>query len=424
VSAQPSPWLSAKLVDLVPLDDKVNYGVVQPGASCDDGIPLIRVGDLDAEVIDRRALKRIAPAVDSSYSRSRLRGDEVLLACVGSIGTVALADETLAGCNIARAVARIRCGARIDRRFLAWYLRSPACQRYFLSETRTVAQPTLNIRQIEQLVVPLPPPPEQRRIADILDKADAIRRKRKEAIALTEELLRSAFLEMFGDPVTNPKGWDVKPLGTVIDKLEAGWSANGESRRRLPTEYGVLKISAVTSGIFRPEEHKAVYAGVIDRELVTPKPGDLLFSRANTRELVAATCLVDREEPMLFLPDKIWRIVLKEEQANGPYLRFLLAHEQFRGELTKTATGTSGSMLNVSMEKLRSLRAPVPSFSLQQRFADFVWKTLRMRRRLETAGEESDRLFHSLVQRAFAGELYAPSTRRCRSFTCTEDAGR
>src|SRR5690606_35141643 len=115
----------------------------------------------------------------------------------------------------------------------------------------------------------VPELPEQRRIADILDKADAIRRKRKEAIALTEELLRSAFLDMFGDPVTNPKGWPVKPLGDVIDHIDAGWSANGDAGERRADEFGVLKVSAVTSGIFRAEEHKAVPASAIDRELVT-----------------------------------------------------------------------------------------------------------------------------------------------------------
>lgn len=70
--------------------------------------------------------------------------------------------------------------------------------------------------KLEATTIPLPVLGEQRRIAEILDKADAIRRRRKEAIALTEELLRSAFLEMFGDPVTNPKGWDLKPFDAVV----------------------------------------------------------------------------------------------------------------------------------------------------------------------------------------------------------------
>lgn len=277
-------------------------------------------------------------------------------------------------------------------------------KRYFLRAAKqTTGIASINKTQLSAFPVPLPPLPEQRRIADILDKADAIRRKRKEAIALTEELLRSAFLEMFGDPVTNPKGWPLKPLGEVIDRLEAGWSANGEPRERTRDEYGVLKISAVTSGIFRPEEHKAVAASVVDRDLVTPRAGDLLFSRANTRELVGATCLVERDEPRLFLPDKLWRVLPRVGVLSAPYLRFLLAHDRFRAELTKTATGTSGSMLNVSMDKLRSLRGPVPPFELQERFSGLWSKTRATAQRQQVSDGDTERLFASLVAGAFSG---------------------
>jgi type I restriction enzyme S subunit len=271
--------------------------------------------------------------------------------------------------------------------------------------TGSAGQKRVPASYLKQATVPLIEPKQQRRIADILDKADAIRRKRKEAIALTEELLRSAFLEMFGDPVTNPNGWPVKPLGDVIASLDAGWSANGDARLRTDDEYGVLKVSAVTSGVFRSEEHKAVPSSAIDRELVTPRRGDLLFSRANTRELVAATCLVERDEPRLFLPDKLWRVVPRTNAATAPYLRFLLAHDRLRSELTKTATGTSGSMLNVSMDKLRGLRAPFPPIEPQMKFASLVWKSLDAKAKHEAAQCTTEDLFNSLVSRAFAGEL-------------------
>ena len=233
----------------------------------------------------------------------------------------------------------------------------------------------------------------------------SIRRKRKQAIALTEELLRSAFLDMFGDPVANPRGWQVREFGDVIEDLDAGWSANGEARQREDDEYGVLKVSAVTSGIFRPEEHKAVAAAEIDRKLITPRAGDLLFSRANTRELVAATCLVEQDSPRLFLPDKLWRIMPNESEATAPYLRFLLSHDRLRYELTRTATGTSGSMLNISMGKLRALRVPIPPVDMQAKFSALVWDSLRAKARTEQAQRESELLFESLVARAFSGAL-------------------
>jgi len=254
----------------------------------------------------------------------------------------------------------------------------------------------------ENLQIPVPPMSEQRRIADMLDMADAVRRKRKDAIGLTDDLLRGTFLEMFGDPVTNPKGWKVRFVGDVVERVEAGWSINGEPRSHVDGEYGVLKISAVTSGYFRPDEHKAVSRSVVDRDLITPRRGDLLFSRANTRELVAATCLVDDHYPSLFLPDKLWRLAPDPSTANPAFLRFLLAHDGFRSELTKTATGTSGSMLNVSMEKLRMLRAPIPPLALQENFDRIVWASLTMKRRQTHAMTHADSLFESLADGAFS----------------------
>lgn len=294
--------------------------------------------------------------------------------------------------------------ADVDSRYLTRCLRWLEPKVLAGTEASSHGTKRLPGQVFENLPIPVPTLSEQRRIADILDKADAIRRKRKDAIALTEELLRSAFLEMFGDPVTNPKGWEVKPLGDVIARLEAGWSANGEARPRTDNEFGVLKISAVTSGSFRASEHKAVPSDAIDRDLVVPRRGDLLFSRANTRELVAATCLVDQDEPRLFLPDKLWRVVPREGASTTAYLRFLLAHDRFRSELTKTATGTSGSMLNVSMAKLSAVRAPFPPFEQQAKFSTFVWKSLAAISRYQDIHDITETLFRSLVARAFAAE--------------------
>jgi len=97
-------------------------------------------------------------------------------------------------------------GPNLDRKYLAYYLRQPSMVDLANSRSTGANLPRLSPKVLETFKIPLPPLEEQRRIAAILDKADGVRRKRKEAIRLTEELLRSTFLEMFGDPVTNPKG--------------------------------------------------------------------------------------------------------------------------------------------------------------------------------------------------------------------------
>ena len=300
----------------------------------------------------------------------------------------------------------IRPGSDIYERYLFYMVWNPSF-RYIAARnmTGTAGQRRVPTNFIKRFEIPLPPFDEQRRIAAILDKADAVRRKRKEAIALTEDLLRSAFLEMFGDPVTNPKGWEIRPLRSVVKQISSGWSANGEEREIEYDEWGVLKISAVTSGQFLPQKHKAVGKPPFPKTLVVPQKGDLLFSRANTRELVAAVCLVERDCERLFLPDKLWKIQTDTSLVNVEYLKFLVSESKYRDLITRKATGTSGSMLNISQKKLLEMLAPIPPIRLQNDFATYVWKTFATREQLTKASTQSENLFNSLLQCAFRGHL-------------------
>lgn len=366
-------------------------------------MPWAKIGDLDAPdgVVNDTEEHLTDEGVDAIRGRVFPAGT-LLLAMYGSVGKLAVAGRDLTT-NQAILGIQVEREDLLDQRYLFWWLESQHQQLQLMA--RGVTQKNLSARIVRGLDVPLPPLPEQRRIAAILDEADALRRKRREAVALLEELQRSAFLEMFGDPVTNPRGWPVMPLRRVVSSIEPGWSAKGSDRPAQAGEWGVLKISAVTTGMFRPEENKSVGNPVFSKEPVVPRRGDLLFSRANTRELVAATCLVDLGVSGLFLPDKLWRISCDPGHAVVEWLRFLLAHDGFRATLTKKATGTSGSMLNVSQEKLLDLDAPVPPLDVQRRFAQAVWAGSEERSRVSSAVEEQDGLFHALLHRAFTGDL-------------------
>lgn len=371
-----------------------------------DGVPSVMPKDIIGDHISADSIARVPEEDAARLAVHRLRAGDIVYARRGDIGRRALVTEQEEGWLCGTGCLRIRTNApSVLPAYMLAYLGHPAVRSWVESKAQGATMLNLNTTILRSLPLRVPPIAEQHRIAVILNTADVVRRKRREAIALTDELLRSAFLEMFGDPVTNPKRWPVKPLATTIERFEAGWSANGEARIRTGDEYGVLKVSAVTSGYFRPKEHKAVAAADVTRELVSPRRGDLLFSRANTRDLVAACCLVERDEPRLFLPDKLWRIVADGRMATPEYLKFLLGHERFRHELTKRATGTSGSMLNISMEKVRSMEIPAPPIALQKRFSSQVWKTYALRERLAEACTVADALFGTLVQRAFRGDL-------------------
>ncbi len=193
-------------------------------------------------------------------------------------------------------------------------------------------------------------------------------------------------------------------FGTVVEDIVAGVSTGGDERPMLAGEWGVLKISAVTSGVFDATEYKVADVQKLKREPVVPKRGDLLFSRANTREMVGATCVVDQDCTNVFLPDKLWRIDLDKSRTNAWFMHHLLHHEAFRAStLGSVATGTSGSMLNISKAKLLQLELPMPAAKVQKRFAAAIEALEDQKRIAETSLRRSEGLFGSLLQGAFGG---------------------
>lgn len=196
-ATNPKGWPTSSLASLVSEGDTINYGVVQPGGDLDDGVPLIRVGDLLEGRVNHQSLKKIASAIEANYKRSRLRGNEILVSCVGSIGVIALADESVKGFNIARAVARIPLGKAVNRMFIAAYLKTDFVQHYFTNELRTVSQPTLNIKQLSETLVILPPLALQmefdRRVAAVEKLKAAHRASLAEVEALFASLQHRAF---------------------------------------------------------------------------------------------------------------------------------------------------------------------------------------------------------------------------------------
>ncbi len=233
-----------------------------------------------------------------------------------------------------------------------------------------------------------------------LDRIREILSLRRRQLDLLDELVKARFVEMFGDPRVNSMKYPEVPLGTLVTDIIPGWSVNGELRQKTEEERAVLKVSAVTMGYFKPEEHKVLPNNLLIKKYVFPHKGDLLFSRANTRELVGATAIVDKDYPDLLLPDKLWR-VLFSSSLNVYYAKYVLSSKSIREEFSAQSTGTSGSMFNVSAEKFRNITIPVPPIEDQDFFKLFVQQVEKQKARVRSALEESQLLFDSMMQRYF-----------------------
>lgn len=325
--------------------------------------------------------------------------NSILVCCIGSLGKMAMADLPVATNQQINSV--IFDEDKIYYRFGFYALKLLKNELKNIAPSTTVA--IVNKSRFSELKIPSPPLEEQKRIAAILDKAADICQKREQATKLVDDFLHSIFLEMFGDPVENPKGWKKDKIKKGVSDITSGWSATGENIPCKSNEFGVLKISSVTSGIFKPEENKVVDCKTIptSKKLIHPKKGDLLFSRANTRELVAAICMVHQDYDNLFLPDKLWSIKLNHELLLPEFFLILIQNEKVRELLTKQATGTSGSMLNISKSKFEETEIIFPGVNAQKDFCNAFRKTMDLKNKLIKNNELANESFNSLSQKVF-----------------------
>lgn len=160
----PHGWEWARFDQLVDPDRPISYGVLVPGPDVADGVPFVRIADLSITSPAAKPEKKISAAVDAQYQRTRLEGGEILMGVVGSIGKLGVAPQSWSGANIARAICRIVPAEPIDREFMLLLLQSEFMQRSFVGDTRTLAQPTLNVGLIRASPAPVPPLAEQKRI--------------------------------------------------------------------------------------------------------------------------------------------------------------------------------------------------------------------------------------------------------------------
>src|ERR1039458_1190607 len=270
----------------------------------------------------------------------------------------------------------------------------------------TATIPGLNRNTLYEQQVPVPPLAEQERIVKLLDDADGLRNLFAQADRRTAALIPALFHQMFGDPSTNSKRWPLCPISSFVEELHGGRSFNPAGADEAAGRFRVLKISAVTWGDFNPEESKPVSASYEPPESHFVRAGDLLFSRANTTELVAATSYVFDTPPNLLLPDKLWRFVWKQPRVVEPlFVWWLLQAPSVRGELGQRATGTGGSMKNISKPKVMSLEVPVPPLALQKKFAERVMEICALAAAQAASRQRLDNLFQSMLHQAFNGEL-------------------
>lgn len=368
----------------------INGYAFKPEDWSSTGLPIIRIQDLTG----------------NSYQANRYNGDylkkyevnegDILISWSASLGVyVWHGEKALLNQHIFKVVFD---KVEISKSFFVYQVESILEKAASAAHGATMKHLTKPV--FDALPFYLPPLDEQRKIAAVLDKVSDLIAKRRQQLDKLDTLVKARFVEMFGDPENNPKKWPVKKLAAVVSSITAGWSVNGEARSRNTGEKAVLKVSAVTQGFFRPDEYKVISADMEIKKYVYPQKGDLLFSRANTRELVGATAVIEQDYPELLLPDKLWKVLFTNEM-DVYYAKHILSTQAIRKVFSSQSTGTSGSMFNVSTEKFRETMIPVPPIMLQHEFANFVQQTNKSKSEVIQSLEKLKTLKKSLMQQYF-----------------------
>jgi type I restriction enzyme S subunit len=327
--------------------------------------------------------------------------EDIIIAWDGAnAGTIGFGIEGAIGSTLA--ILRKE-NKEMDTEFCGLFLRSKSA---YLREKCTGATiPHIQRRALEDIKIPKISLNKQIEIKNIINKAQELIDKRKEQIQDLDELVKSQFIEMFGNPSINDKGWMIDKLSTVVTNIENGKSFICESFSRSGKYPAILKLSAVTYGIYNANENKALTDESLYVSSVEVKSEDLLFTRKNTPELVGMSAYVYNTEPNLMMPDLIFRFNTNEN-INKIYLWKLINHDLFREKIKSLSNGSAKSMSNISKQRLMELNIPIPPIELQKQFADFVKQTDKLKFEMEKSLKELEDNFNALMQKAFNGELF------------------
>lgn len=389
-------WKTIALGDLA---ESLSYGVTASSASQPVGPKFLRITDIQNGAVDWGKVPYCV--CDSrSAATARLRKGDIVFARTGATtGKSFLIRDCPANAVFASYLIRVRLRDGVDPRFVSQFFRTPSYWMQIAKGARGLAQPGVNATTLRDLRVPLPPLTAQRRIADVLERAEALGAKRRAVLARHEALKQAIFLDMFGDPATNPKGWPRHPLGSLASKFSDGpFGSNLKTEHYAPDGVRVVRLQNIGVGVFRDDDKAFVsethFSRLVRHECLS---GDVLVATMGDPNLRA--CVQPDWLPRALNKADCVQVRPDERVANAAYLCALLnqpSTERMAQELMHGQT-----RIRISMGQLRQLEVPVPPLALQGDFACRLAAVEGLKLAQHAASNGVDRLFGSIQHRAF-----------------------
>ena len=363
---------------------------------CDDGTPFIRAGSLEF-LTNGGSESNCEKVTDEAAKKHHLRlfpADTVLFAKSGMSATLGRVYRLKEPCYVVSHLAAILPGPKIFPYYLQrWFEKHPP-SRLIPNES----YPSIRLSEIKTLKIPLPTLLAQKRIATILDKADAIRRKRRRAIQLADEFSRSVFLDIFGDLIKNTKGWtqvcfgDIceSRLGKMLDSKKQTGNHKRKYLRNANLKWDYFDLTDLLEMDFNEK----------DRETFNLKYGDLLICEGGE---VGRAAIWRNEFPECHFQKALHRVRTKPKKATPEFLLHLLWFLSRNGGFRDHAT--SATIAHLTGVKLKEMIIPLPPLGLQQMFSNYYFEIKSIKEKFSILIKSSLDLFASTSQRAFRGEL-------------------
>lgn len=355
--------------------------------------------DNDAKLIT--AARSIRGKDAPSRARQIVHAGDVLVSTVRpNLNGVAQIPAELDGATASTGFCVLRpVKGRLNSRYLFHWVRSSRFIGEMVKKAAGASYPAVSDRIIYDSNLPVVGQVEQRRIAEILDKADALRAKRRVALAELDSLTQSIFLDAFGNPAINPRKLPMCRIGDLLAAASYGTSEKAGTEGEFP----VLRMNNITSTgeiDLSDLKYMDLNAGLYDRYLV--RKGDVLFNRTNSAELVGKTAIFREEQAMAYAG---YLIRLRVNDENDPeylsaFLNTAYAKKILRG-MCKSIIG----MANINAKEVQGIKIARPSLDEQREFAHRILTVDGIRKSVRAHLAQLDSLFMSLQQRAFNGRL-------------------
>lgn len=361
-------------------------------------IPWITGADLVGPVA-RSARSFITEEAITSSATNKVPAGTVLLVTRTSVGKVAIAGTEL--CFSQDITALLPDSVKLDAGYLVHFLRTK--EDHFSRYARGATIKGITRQVVADLVIPLPPLEEQRRIAAILDQTETLRTQRRTALALLDSLTQSLFLDMFGDPVANPKGWSMSTIGDLAE-VQGGLQVTS-ARKNLPVEVPYLRVANVYRGVLDLSEIKTIRATPAEIQRTTLVKDDLLVveGHGNPNEIGRAA-LWNGEIEQCVHQNHLIRARFDCTKVEPVFASEYVNSPGGRQHLLRAGKSTSG-LNTISVSNVRETPIALPPLPLQQTFATRIAAIEALKATHRRALAALDALFASLQQRAFAGAL-------------------